>query len=166
MFIRVYLCLHLFTYVNPVYSCLPVYSCYLCLALFTRACLPMLTHVCSCLPIFLCLLMFTRVYLCLPLFTRLPRFTTVYSCMFASVYLWLQLVFTYGYTWLPMFIPHYSCFHMFMLVYLWLPMITRVYLCLRCKLVHEEAKQRKPGERTVPRQEERARHLHHNYKKQ
>ena len=30
----------------------------------------------------------------------------------------------------------------------------------------EEAKQRKPGEWTVPRQEERARHLHHNYKKQ
>ena len=39
-FTRVYLCLHLFTYVSHVSSCLPMFTrAYLCLPLFTRTCL-------------------------------------------------------------------------------------------------------------------------------
>ena len=76
-----------------------------CLPMFTRASLPMFTHVYSFLP------MFTHVYLCLPLFTCL--------------YLWLPLMFTYVYSCLIMFPILYSGFF-----YLRLPVITLVYPCL------------------------------------
>ena len=55
-FTCVYLCLHLFTYVYHVYSCLPIFTLvYLYLHLFTY--------------VYPCLLVFTYVYSCSPLFT-------------------------------------------------------------------------------------------------
>ena len=92
-----------FTYVDPCYSYLPMFTCvYLCLPLFICACLPMFTHVYSCLPIFTMLSRDYICYLCLPLFT----------CAGLPVYSYL-LLFTYV----------YSC-------YLCLPLFTRVHKCL------------------------------------
>ena len=77
VFTYVYLCLLKFTY---VYSCLQMFYhhllVFICLPQFTRACLPMFTHVYSSLP------MFTFVYLCLPLFT------CVYMCLIVLTYVY------------------------------------------------------------------------------
>ena len=97
----------MFMYVK---HCLFVYTC---LALFTRACIPMFSHVYSCLT------MFTPVYL-------LYFFNCVYLCLvvFAYVYHVSLCMFTYSYPRLLMFTD--VCYCLTVLVYLCLPKFTRV----------------------------------------
>ena len=124
-----------------VYQCLPMLTCVnLCLPLFTRACLLMVTHVYSCLPMFtygyhylLVLAYVTIVEQCLPLFTRF------YPCLivFTSVHQWL-LVFTYVYHvysfiftyFVPIFTRAHLWLHLFTYFYPCCLVFTYVYLCL------------------------------------
>ena len=77
----------------------------------------MFTRVYLSLVLFNCLAQFSRA--CLHMFTRLLVFTYV-----TRVYLCL-LVFTYVYTWLPLFISVYVCLLIFIYVN---PLFTRAYL--------------------------------------
>ena len=82
--------------------------------LFTRTCLPIVTHVYSCYP------MLTYVY------SRSPMFTIVYLCLFTS--------FTYIYLCLPLLTRVYSCLTKFDTVYSCLSMFTRANLFTRVYL--------------------------------
>ena len=136
MFTRRFICLPLFTR-----ACLPnftlVYMCLLCLLCLLYFChcllvmlpmLPMLTYVYTCLP------MFTHVYSCMltyvyPFYSCLPLFATAFSC-----------IFTYFYHCLLLFNYIYSCLNGVCLgfqvhLYLCFPyflvlMLTLVYSCM------------------------------------